>query len=52
MNRGLRLLRWTLKLYPRTWRERYGDELVTTWLDQYESEVASGRFSHASRQKT
>ncbi|WP_282432786.1 hypothetical protein [Desulfosporosinus sp. FKB] len=22
-------MRWLLKLYPRTWRERYEDEMVT-----------------------
>ena len=42
MNVGLRCLRWTLKLYPRAWRQRFGEELVATWLDQYEANIRSG----------
>ncbi|HEX6313252.1 MAG TPA: ABC transporter permease, partial [Gemmatimonadaceae bacterium] len=34
MTHAPRLLRWILGLYPRAWRARFGDELLSTYLDQ------------------
>jgi putative ABC transport system permease protein len=41
----MRFMRATLRLYPRGWRDRFGDELLVTWREQYEHEVNSRRES-------
>lgn len=43
MSAWLRLIRWTLALYPRAWRARFGDEVLSTWLDQYDDAVLLNR---------
>lgn len=45
MNPGLLLIRWTLKLYPRAWRQRFEAELVSTWLDQESTRARAGSES-------
>ena len=42
MRIGLRLMRAILRLYPRAWRERFGDEVIAIWTEQYEHVVADG----------
>jgi hypothetical protein len=42
MTFGLLTVRWTLKLYPRAWRRRFEEELVATWLDEYDARVVTG----------
>src|SRR5688572_12007719 len=39
MKIGLFFIHLVLRLYPRGWRERFGEELVATWLDQYVATV-------------
>ena len=45
MNVGLFCIRLVLRLYPPAWRERFADELVATWQDQYYAVVTAGRGS-------
>lgn len=45
MNFGLRCLRLILRFYPRAWRDRYADELLSTWTEQYDALVAAGRIT-------
>jgi len=42
MTVGLFFIRFVLRLYPRAWRGRFGEELIATWLDQYVATVRSG----------
>ena len=43
MNAWVRLMRWIMVFYPRTWRARFGDELLSTWRDQYDDAVLNRR---------
>ena len=45
MRAALFCIRQVLRLYPRAWRERFADEMVATWLDQYDAVVTAGRES-------
>jgi putative ABC transport system permease protein len=45
MNVGLFCLRLLLRFYPRAWRDRFAEEMLATWLDQFDAVVTTGRES-------
>ena len=45
MKVALFCIRQVLRLYPRAWKERFAEEIVATWLDQYDAVVTAGQES-------